>query len=1376
MQAGRSRRENMAERCPVKSRSRRDKENEIFSELSSLLPEDLLHDTKPDKLSVLRMTLAYMKCRSHLETDSADLNECLAPDSEEDAYPPQDTSPPLAMLDNDGNVVAGTLVSHKNAVRDSDISLPDSVLSKLEQTFLCENPGTVVDVEQRYEKLQKYKEGLERGMKEFLGQTLGDAAVIVKKKMPDVSSGKQKSTKRPIKNKCILATDQENNHNMLQNGVSGHEFGIEQMSSISKEASLMLEALPGFFLILDKNKRVIFISHNVGELLGFSQSNVIGQDISDFIFDKDYHEIERQMCDEQFQGDKTKGVQFRSLKRTFYLAMKFCFQKPGSRHKTCGYKLFRWNAKLRLYRDKSSGDIKVKGLLSLCRPVRTDVVPELQRSESMFYTRHTLDYKCIYCDPRVEELLGYTPNKILETDGFQLKHPCDVLMCLYKHKSVVIQGKGDSGYYRLLTQNGRWQWALSQYTIVYDRTGQPLHVDVYTYTVSVEEAQCVLSREKKDYERMKGQGFDFDLAPYGLAKPTLASIAAGRELKRQKVSHNFTGVSVSCKLTTSGFKPSASSDIASSSSSSPFSSFSSGSPGPLSSADLTQEHAVTDHWESYDENSFNFIEEMGLPSSNAITTHQTGQVDTMSKSSPDSGIDAGSDTEVNNLVLPQLNGDLTGQISDFSFTLDLLVNHIDFQQDRTKHPNKDKIFSIEKDDEWLNLNDWYTKTGSWPSNGHCSILDPITPDDEIDLNISPIASVELQSPLLDIDLLLSDEDMPDSPFNLPSIPAAPASPHLNLPSNPGTQSLPMNLPSNPGTQSLPMNLPSNPGTQSLPMNLPSNPGTQSLPMNLPSNPGTQSLPMNLQSTPEKQSPTKKPPYTPATPSPPMNVPPSPSCPDFEIQSILNFFVPDKMCEKLLTKSSIQIPTSACDVAPSITDKSFLATSSDNLDPSPLLIPAHFSNSGKDEAVVDHGSCNAQPRTTNSIGRVPKSKFFSSTEDTDIQPFRCPDIIVKINQNIRNNQSESSSDDGLDKRLSELRPSSLKNPTDFCNFHANDVQNTSISTGGSSGVAMPISNKQTNQQGVSSTTFCTRKRLRGSAVAPYLKQTVACSSKRNHKLINSPDKNLCHIGNLSKECSALNSQDIFEDELSLGRFSQQTDSSFSRRINTGDNLGTSPCGNEQLSKTLCSQSNAISRSFKRVTDDENTLSCFSGSPQHEFSTCNEPPVHTNVLSEFQEPAGQQTAHAPRRFFHDTQLFHRGAPSAPHQGSQLSRGGDKDVQHTLLSSPMFQSSRTDFNQIIPDIIVPASFVPSTILKSHYTSGAVVSQVGLPPSHLDDSDLSYLLKQFDSSESQVDGVNSERSSCPTLADDLQNLDLDFSTIESELTKCGVDLSDYI
>ncbi|BFZ12156.1 hypothetical protein BsWGS_15195 [Bradybaena similaris] len=535
-----------------RSQRRRDTENAVFEELAELLP--LSQDVNQDKLSVLRLTVAYLKLRAGLQTDEQDLEECLAAVNNTSVLPSLSPSPsPLAMLDSDGNLVAGSLDPSPTTKDPARAVLPDRVVSELEKTFLSEsNNSDNTDINLLKEKFQKYKEGLETGMQEFLNQdpthvmfesssssdlALGGSNIICHKSSNHVRklTTKQGAARYSIgKENRICRTYPEhkkNTHSSLCSGETDNSLGL--IHSVP-EGRLSLEAASGFILSLDKDKRVLFVTENVSEFLGLCQWSVIGQDVSEFVYEKDYPELERQMNDSQFNTDGTESLHPWQVRRTFYVAMRFCFQKPGSRLKDCGFQLYQWNAKLRLYRDPPTGKVRVKGLVSLCCPLQRDAMLSAVDSANFFMVRYSFkDSRILFCDPKIQDLLGYSPSEMIGIKHSDLKHPADLVMCRFNYRNLPVDGKVESGYYRLLSRVGVWVWMYSNLSIHYNKAGEPEVLTMKNIIVSQAEAECVLSREKRDYQRIQIHGTS-DIFSDGMPVSSIAALKFLRARKKRK--------------------------------------------------------------------------------------------------------------------------------------------------------------------------------------------------------------------------------------------------------------------------------------------------------------------------------------------------------------------------------------------------------------------------------------------------------------------------------------------------------------------------------------------------------------------------------------------------------------------------------------------------------------------------------------------------------------------------------------------------------------------------------------------------------------------------------------------------------------------------
>lgn len=99
---------------------------------------------------------------------------------------------------------------------------------------------------------------------------------------------------------------------------------------------------------------------------------------------------------------------------------------------------------------------------------------EVPLDRRTFTSRHSLDMKFLYCDDRVQELLGYTPTEIIGKSWYNFHHACDMETVLACHKTLLTKGQSVSKYYRFLVRNGGWVWLQTKANIVYDsKTCQP---------------------------------------------------------------------------------------------------------------------------------------------------------------------------------------------------------------------------------------------------------------------------------------------------------------------------------------------------------------------------------------------------------------------------------------------------------------------------------------------------------------------------------------------------------------------------------------------------------------------------------------------------------------------------------------------------------------------------------------------------------------------------------------------------------------------------------------------------------------------------------------------------------------------------------------
>ncbi|KAK7000071.1 hypoxia-inducible factor 1-alpha [Biomphalaria glabrata] len=138
------------------------------------------------------------------------------------------------------------------------------------------------DLQARLEKQRRYREGLEKGMRNFLNQTLSVSLSTSELPEPEVSD------------QGTLLRSEAGQVNVQSNDqVVPHS--VRPVFQMTDESHLMLEAAQGFVVMIDKQLRILYVSENVQQHLGHEQINMLGQDIEDYLHPKDVCDFKDQM-------------------------------------------------------------------------------------------------------------------------------------------------------------------------------------------------------------------------------------------------------------------------------------------------------------------------------------------------------------------------------------------------------------------------------------------------------------------------------------------------------------------------------------------------------------------------------------------------------------------------------------------------------------------------------------------------------------------------------------------------------------------------------------------------------------------------------------------------------------------------------------------------------------------------------------------------------------------------------------------------------------------------------------------------------------------------------------------------------------------------
>ncbi|XP_074423451.1 hypoxia-inducible factor 3-alpha isoform X4 [Larus michahellis] len=184
-----------------------------------------------------------------------------------------------------------------------------------------------------------------------------------------------------------------------------------------------LKALSGFVMVLSEAGDMIFLSENVNRLLGLSQLELIGHSVFDFVHPCDHEELQDVLSPRQAvprrRGERSG--------RSFSLRMKSTLTGRGRclNLKAASWKVLHCAGHMRSYAGAGGGDPPLRCLVLICEAIPHPGAIETPLGSGTVLTRHSMDMKFTYCDDRIGEVAGYTPEELLGCSLYEYVHALD---------------------------------------------------------------------------------------------------------------------------------------------------------------------------------------------------------------------------------------------------------------------------------------------------------------------------------------------------------------------------------------------------------------------------------------------------------------------------------------------------------------------------------------------------------------------------------------------------------------------------------------------------------------------------------------------------------------------------------------------------------------------------------------------------------------------------------------------------------------------------------------------------------------------------------------------------------------------------------------
>ncbi|XP_043992501.1 endothelial PAS domain-containing protein 1b [Gambusia affinis] len=271
--------------------------------------------------------------------------------------------------------------------------------------------------------------------------------------------------------------------------------------------NLYLKSLEGFVTVVTSDGDMIFLSENINKFIGLTQVELTGHSIFDFTHPCDHEEIRENLSLKSAGSFRKKGKD-QSTERDFFMRMKCTVTNRGRtvNLKSASWKVLHCTGQLKMYDGCPSRVLcsykepPLTCAILMCEPIPHPSNIDAPLDSRTFLSRHSMDMKFMYCDEKVTELMGYTPEDLLGRSVYEFYHALDSDSVTKSHHNLCSKGQAVSSQYRMLAKNGGYIWVETQGTVIYNsRNSQPQCIVCINYVLSdVEEKSIIFSLEQTE--------------------------------------------------------------------------------------------------------------------------------------------------------------------------------------------------------------------------------------------------------------------------------------------------------------------------------------------------------------------------------------------------------------------------------------------------------------------------------------------------------------------------------------------------------------------------------------------------------------------------------------------------------------------------------------------------------------------------------------------------------------------------------------------------------------------------------------------------------------------------------------------------------------
>ncbi|XP_025202262.1 aryl hydrocarbon receptor nuclear translocator-like protein 2 isoform X2 [Melanaphis sacchari] len=229
------------------------------------------------------------------------------------------------------------------------------------------------------------------------------------------------------------------------------------------------------YLMVTSSGKIVFVSHSVENILGYSQIDLMGQSLFNIANPKDHDELKKNLKYQYETSNDTSIISsndpllnvkqnsngnYKIQRRSFYLRL---IKKVVSRDEQPELELVHVMGTLMIQNsgtknnEISENDVVLNAVVRPFNERRVTEVSMLEATREEYITRHQIDGRIIYVDHRISIVSGFMPQEVSGQLAFKYMHRDDVRWVMIALRQMYFKGQSfGSSCYRLLSKNGEF--------------------------------------------------------------------------------------------------------------------------------------------------------------------------------------------------------------------------------------------------------------------------------------------------------------------------------------------------------------------------------------------------------------------------------------------------------------------------------------------------------------------------------------------------------------------------------------------------------------------------------------------------------------------------------------------------------------------------------------------------------------------------------------------------------------------------------------------------------------------------------------------------------------------------------------------------------